>query len=495
MTVLGFYQLAYRIFVFFGVLPQILFFYLLPEKSAGKGTRRVELFGILVSLTLAGLVFVLAPVFMPKFFPSFTGGVRAVQIMGFAIIPATISKIKVSDLYSREKANMVFGSRLIALGIGIIGIVLSFNWSLGLLGLASSLLAIQASLAASLIFLPKLFKRGEAGEMAISVIGMVLVTALLLSFTGGENLKIGTHEKRVEGTGLAMDTNVKIIAVDENTERAKTAIRDAFDEINRVEDLMSVEKKTSEIYALNHGQTDWVNLSPKVLKVLKYSKKYSNLTDGRFDPTVKPLVSLWMEKVKETGNVPEPKELTESIELVEWKNLVIDENKGRARFLKEGMKVTLGGIAKGYAIDQACEVLSEHGIQKALVEIGGDIRTIGNKSWTIAIQHPREDEYLGRIELENKAIATSGDYRRYFFLGQQRIHHLINPKTGRPAENCIGVTVVADNCVAADALSTGVFIAGPEGGKSMLDNLGMKGLIIASTEELVKSDLWDFELD
>lgn len=501
MTVLGPYHFAFRIFVLFGVLPQILFFYLLPEKSAGWKTKKIEVFGILASLGLAGLVFILAPLAVPQIFPHFTEGIKPIQIMGLAIVPATIAKIKTSELYSQEKANSVLGSNLLALGVGIV-CIMSLGRSLGLIGLAYSLLALQIALVAALIFLPKLISRGETGRITISLVGVTLATALLLSFASVQTRQIEIQKEltdeglwKVTGTGLAMDTDVKIIAVDEDADEAEMAIRSAFDEIDRVEELMSDKNETSEIYALNHSGTDWVNLSPEVLHVLGEAKRYSSLSDGCFDPTVKPLVSLWMERVRESGKIPEPDELSEGLELVGWEGLVIDENGGRARLLKEGMEITLGGIAKGYAVDRACEVLLGSGVQRALVDIGGDMRAVGTGSWTIAIQHPRqEDEYLGTIELENSAIATSGDYWRYFFLGSRRVHHIIDPRTGRSADACMSVTIIAENCISADALSTAVFVAGPDEGKALLNSLEIGGLIVTSDEQLITSDSWDFSL-
>lgn len=496
MAVLGVYQFAFRIFVLLGVLPNALFFYLLPEKSAGEKTKRIETFGILVSLGLAGLIFILAPLLVPRVFPGFPEGVKSIQIMGLAVIPAAVSRIEISELYSQEKANVVVGSRLFALGVGIVGIVLSFNKSLGLIGLASSLLALQVALFAALIFFPKLLERGEKGRMTMSLMGMAVITALLLSSISVQTNRIEVHGRKVKGTGLAMGTTASITVIEENTQKAKKAIENAFDEIDRVEGLMSTEKETSEIYALNHNGTEWINLSSETLRILKKAKKYSGLTDGRFDPTAKPLVDLWMEKTKKRGKMPDPDELSEGLKLVDWRNLVIDENAGRARFRREGMKVTLGGIAKGYAIDRACKVISESGMRQALVDIGGDIRAIGDRAWTIAIQDPRkEDEILGKIKLENRAIATSGDYRRYFFLGSERIHHIINPKTGRPADKSISVTVIAENCVAADGLSTGLFVAGPEEGIKILDSLKDPGLIVNSEEEIATSDLWNYSLE
>jgi len=295
---------------------------------------------------------------------------------------------------------------------------------------------------------------------------------------------------------VAMDTTVSITVIENDTEKATTAVKDAFNEIIRIEGLMSPEEESSEIYVLNHSGTSWVNLSPETIYVLKKSLYYSEISGGCFDPTVKPLVDMWMKKVKTQGKIPDPTDLSDELELVGWENLVIDEENGRARFLKEGMQVTLGGIAKGYAIDRACEVLEKSGVKQALVDVGGDIRTIGAKSWTVAIQHPRqESEWLGIIELENEAVATSGDYRRFFFLGSTRIHHIINPKTGYPAEACMSVTVVTENCIDADALSTTVFVMGPDDGKELLDFLGIKGLIVTSDGQTITSNSWGFSLN
>jgi len=494
MAVLGYYQFGYRIFVLFGVLPQVLFFYLLPEKSAGEKTKKIEIYGILVSLGLAGLVFIFAPLVVPQIFPNFTEGIGSIQLMGLAIIPATIAVEKTSELYSQEKANMVLGSHLFALGVGTVGII-SLGRSFGLLGLASSLLALQVALVAALIFLPKLLSRGETGKITTSLLGIVLITALVLSTASVQTLQIEVHDENVKGTGLAMGTLVSITVIDDDTEKAETAIRNAFDEIIRVEKLMSTDEMSSEIYALNHSGTDWVNLSPEVIHVLKKSTHYSSLSNGCFDPTVKPLVDMWMKKVKEQGRIPEPSEINEALALVGWQNLVIDENRGRVRFLKAGMEITLGGIAKGYAIDRACDVLEESGVEKTLVDVGGDIRAIGTRSWNVAVQHPRQEgEWLEVIKLENEAIATSGDYRRFFFLGSKRVHHIINPKTGCPAEACMSVTIVVENCIDADALSTTVFVMGPDDGKELLDSLGIKGLIITSDEQMITSDSWDFSL-
>jgi thiamine biosynthesis lipoprotein len=161
------------------------------------------------------------------------------------------------------------------------------------------------------------------------------------------------------------------------------------------------------------------------------------------------------------------------------------------------MSITLGGIAKGYAVDCACEKLINDGIKYALVNIGGDMRAVGDKNgvpWEIALQNPRnKEEYITIITLDNESVATSGDYERYFFENGRRIHHIINPKTGYPANESISVTIIAKKCIDADALSTSVFVMGPEKGKALLDNFNVKGLIIGSDKQIIKSNLYSYD--
>jgi thiamine biosynthesis lipoprotein len=430
---------------------------------------------------------------VPAAFPGFAEGVGATQLMCLAIVPATLVGIKTADLYAKRKASSVFGSHLLALGIGVAGIIY-FGRTLGLLGLALSLLIMQCALAAALSLSRVL--EGVSGRRIAGSAGIFVLIALALSSAGMQRLWIEAEGGVVRGRGFAMDTTVSITVASEDTQKAREAVKAAFDEILRVERLLSHTDEISEIYALNHAGVRWINLSPETVRVVKKSLYYAELSDGHFDPTVKPLVELWMKQVKSWGRLPTTAELADALAKVGWQGLVVDENNGRARFLREGMEITLGGIAKGYAVDRACEVLAESGVSQGLVDIGGDIRAFGEKSWSVAIQHPRREfEWLGVIELENAAVATSGDYRRFFLLlGEVRVHHILDPKTGQPADTCMSVTIVTENCIDADALSTSVFVLGPERGKELLDSLGVKGLIVASDGRVVTSEAWDFPL-
>jgi thiamine biosynthesis lipoprotein len=508
MELLGYYQFANRIFVLLGVLPQILFFYLLPERSAGSSTKKVERAGMIVALALTGIVFFLAPVIIPTTFAdaaaiSRVEAIRAIQIMGLAIIPATMVGIKSAKLYSEKNTKVVLGSNLLAIGVGVTGIaVLGKHFNLNLIGLAVSLVLLQVAMLLGLFLLPKLLSWGTAGKLAGGLVAMTLVSAALIGSMEARGPVIEIQDGRVTGRGVAMDTVVTITVEDENikmaggpsAEMAVSAVRAAFDEIYLLDRLMSVTDPASEIYALNNSGTDWVNVSPEVIYVLQKAKYYSEISNGAFDVTVEPLVNLWMDKVKESGREPDPAQLQSAMALVGWENLEIDENNSRVRFLKDGMEVTLGGIAKGYAEDKVVELLKQAGVKQALVDMGGQITGFGPRAWTISIQHPRiEGEQLGDLTIENSSVATSGDYRRFYLLAGKRIHHIIDPRTGMSAENCISVTVVTENGIDADALSTAVFVAGSVPGREILDNLGLRGLIVTAEGDMVETNACDFE--
>lgn len=496
MGVLAVYQFAFKLFLLLAIVPNTLFFYLLPEKSGGNEAKKIERAGILLAIGLAFLSFFLAPFITSHVFPGFVEGVDAIRIMSLAIIPMTLTRTKSSELFSRERADIVLGSNLLGLGIGITGIVVTSIQGIGLIGLAASMLASQIGLLGGLFLFPRLLNFGLSGKIGVSFTGVVVAWALITTSLSVVSPQITVEEGRVKGTYLAMDTIVTIQVLATDEEMGREAIREALYEIDRIEKLMSATDPESQIYRLNNSETKWVELSPEVIHVLKRAKEYGDWTDGHFDVTVKPLVDFLMVEVKRRGAMPAPDELEEILELINYRNLIIDEDNNRARLMKEGMAVTLGGIAKGYAIDRACEVLKGKGIENALVDIGGDLRAIGSKSWTIGIIDPRiEGKLLGVIQLENSAIATSGDYKRYHLLGAERIHHIINPKTGEPARDSISVTVVAEDCLSADALSTGVFVAGPEKGKTLLDAFRIGGLIVDPDEKIRTSDYWDYDFE
>jgi FAD:protein FMN transferase len=497
LSMLAVYQFSFRIFLLMAIVPNALFFYLLPERSGGGEVRKFERAGVVASVAIAIAVVILAPYLSSHVFPDFREGIDTMRIMGIAVIPATLARIRSSQLFAEERAAVVLGSNLFGLAIGITCIIITFTQGFGLIGLATSMLASEFGLLAGLFMIPRLLSLGRRGAIGLGLITAVLASALMMGSLGIIFPQITLRDGMVTGTHLAMDTNVTIkvpAGNEEEMQRAREAIRDAFREIDRIEKLMSTENRDSQVYMLNNSGTRWVSLSSEVTYVLKQASDYGTMTDGHFDVTVKPLVDFWMKKILDSGKMPTGSELSQYLELVDYGKLVIDEENSRARFVSDGMEVTLGGIAKGYAVDRACEILQGRGITEALVDIGGDIRTIGERSWTIGIADPRaQGEMLGVIRLKNMAVATSGDYQRYHLIGTERVHHIISPKTGEPASASMSVTIIAENCLTADALSTGVFVMGPEAGRLLLDSIGVGGLIVDARGQITTTNNWDYE--
>lgn len=261
----------------------------------------------------------------------------------------------------------------------------------------------------------------------------------------------------------------------------KAAINAAFEEIKKVERTANKFLRQSEISILNKNGE--IKASPDFLNLIKESKKYYALSSGAFDITVSPLVDIWKNKItraqekKSEMLLPAEDELEDKLGLVGSDKIFINEQESLVKFTQAGMSIDLGGIAKGYAVDKAVLRLKALGINSALINAGGNIYCLGKKGkrkWHIGIQHPRNPEkLLFYLDLENQAVATSGDYEQYFMLGGKRYSHIIDPKTGYPVNNGLAsVTIIAEDAATADALSTAVFVLGKEKGQALLNKIG-----------------------
>ena len=293
-----------------------------------------------------------------------------------------------------------------------------------------------------------------------------------------------------------LGTYATITAISSDKIMAEGAMTLAFEEIDRLEGILSTYKNSTSMHALNRDGF-LSDAEQEILFVFEKSKHYSDLSDGYFDMTIAPILELYGRNFEEYGKSPTYTQIQETLELVNYKN--IEVNDGTILFKKEGMNVTLDGIAKGYIIDKAIQVLKQEGIDNALVDVGGDIRTMGKsdgeKYWKIALQNPRDDgEFISIINISDKAIATSGDYEQYF-TKDKSAHHILNPKTGHSATESISVTIITDNSVDADALATAVFVMGPQNGMNLINDLeNVEGLIVTENKAILKSDNFsDFE--
>jgi len=305
------------------------------------------------------------------------------------------------------------------------------------------------------------------------------------------------HPTSVFSSGLykfhqvAMGTVVEITLTGESEESAQKAALQAFQEIKRIEHLMSPWIESSDVNRINRSAgNDGVKVSPETLEVIKRVQEVSKLSEGGFDITVGPLIQLWR-KARERGKPPEMEEVKETLNWVNFRNL--KTLYGRKVLLrKKGMAIDLGGIAKGYAVDRAFELLKSFGYRNLVVNAGGDLRVGGSKPegpWLIGIQHPRDPEkMMARISVSDTGVATSGDYERFFIHQGKRYHHILDPRNGFPAEECQSVTVLHKEGVTADALATAIFVLGPEKGYSLCQRLeGVDCLIVDKDGSIIFS--------
>ena len=288
-----------------------------------------------------------------------------------------------------------------------------------------------------------------------------------------------------------MGTMIEIILMGDDEGSADQAVLQAFQEMKRIETLMSSWIDSSDVTRINRSAgKEWVKVSPETMEVIKKAKEISELSEGAFDITVAPLVDLWR-KAREKKTPPSVEDVKGKLDLVNFRNIGIDP-KGRVFLKKEGMAIDLGGIAKGHAVDKAFNVLRSLGYHNLIVNAGGDLRAGGkkhNQPWSIGIQNPREPQkILTRIPLSDAAVATSGDYQKFFIYQGKQYHHIVNPKNGFPTEGCQSVTIVTKSCIAADGLATAIFVLGPKKGYALCQKLdGVDCLIVYEEGKIIRS--------
>jgi len=294
---------------------------------------------------------------------------------------------------------------------------------------------------------------------------------IFLAIGWGLNL-ISVFLLRPEGVGIPKNKRAQLYRNNqllmgtfwEVTSPNKEASVIVFSEAKRIENLLSKYIPESEISRLN--RTGKLKVSADTFYIIKKSKEFWQETKGAFDISVTPLVELWGfsdQKYK----VPGETLIKETLKLVGSDKIILHENDNVVEFKLPGMKIDLGGIAKGFALDCAVVKLKQNNISSCLINAGGQVYALGKGpegSWRIAIQNPRKKQFSKIIELKDKSISTSGDYEQFFLNNGRRYCHIINPITGYPADSGIfSVTAISNSGLAADALSTAAFILGGKG--------------------------------
>lgn len=226
-----------------------------------------------------------------------------------------------------------------------------------------------------------------------------------------------------------------------------------------------------------------VEVSADLIEVLERALYYAELSGGAFDPTIGPLVALWgIGSGTSAGRIPDEAEIAGALALVDWRDLVIDRQRGTAFLKYQGMALDLGAIAKGYAADEAARLAREGGVRRGIFDLGGNILALGGRDgkrgeetpWRIGVQNPLDERgaYIGVLSVRDKSIVTSGIYERYFEADGRRYHHILSSGDGYPVNNgLLSVTIVAGRSIDADGLSTAVFALGYEEGRALIETL------------------------
>jgi len=288
-----------------------------------------------------------------------------------------------------------------------------------------------------------------------------------------------------------MGTRITVELFHQDPAVARRGIDAVIREMRRIDATMSPYIESSELSRVNREAHDQpVSVSKELFSLLQRSQWFSGLTEGAFDITFASVGFLYDYR---QGKRPDEKQRQDSAQLINYRNLVLDEEQSTVRFTKAGVRIDLGGIAKGYAVDRCISQLQQLGINNALVTAGGDSRMIGERwgrPWTIGVRDPRNaDKMVAVIPLADVAVSTSGDYERYFEEDGVRYHHIINPKSGDSARELQSVTIIGPDATTTDALSTSVFVLGLERGLRLVNGLeAIDAILVDSNGRLYYSD-------
>lgn len=301
------------------------------------------------------------------------------------------------------------------------------------------------------------------------LLGLGAAGAALLPVQHAEAVLFGRKEYKVSKTRLAMGTFVAMTAIHPSRDEAEQAMGLAFAEIDRLSRLLSRHDGASPLSHLNSNGS-LSHAQPEILELVARSLFYHRQTNGAFDITVKPLVDLFRERA-DAGGTPVDAEISSVLSRIGSQHIRFAD--GNISFARQGMGITLDGIAKGYIVDRASGVLARHGIVNHLINAGGDIRTSGvaarGRAWTVAIQDPDKGrEYPDIVTMGSGAMATSGNYEIYYDR-EKMFHHIVDSRTGRSPELAASVTVIAATVMNADALATGVFVMPPAQGLAFIN--------------------------
>lgn len=268
---------------------------------------------------------------------------------------------------------------------------------------------------------------------------------------------------------------------------AQAAVGAVMGEMRRIDRLMSPYRPNSELALINsHAAQRSVHVSEELHVLIKRSLQISCLTEGAFDITFASIGYLYDYRNRIR---PQDKAVQNRLPSVDFRHVKVDAHDGTLSFAHSGVKIDLGGIAKGHAVDNALEILKRQGIHHALVSAGGDTGILGNRNgrpWVVAVRDPRHpDAVVAMLPMYDVALSTSGDYERYFEQDGVRYHHILNPGTGKSAGELRSVSILGPDVTTTDALSTSVFVLGLEKGMALVGKLRRIEAVIVDREGMV----------
>ncbi|NDL66563.1 FAD:protein FMN transferase [Anaerotalea alkaliphila] len=297
------------------------------------------------------------------------------------------------------------------------------------------------------------------------------------------------QEVVVERSGFSLNTVVSIQIMDHGSEEMLDTI---FERIRDIEDKMSATRESSDISRINGNPgSSGVPVSEDTYRVVERGLAFAEMTGGKFNIALGPVTGLW--KIgTEDARVPSPEEIREALEHVDYRKVRMDPKERTIYLEDKGMRLDLGGIAKGYAADAVAEILREGKVKGAIVNLGGNVFAHGEKAdgspWKIGVQGPfkERNDYVGIVEVRNETIVTSGPYERSFEQDGVLYHHIMDNETGYPVDNGLAsVTIVGKNSMDADGLSTAVYAMGLEAGMAFVEGMeGLECILITNDREV-----------
>jgi thiamine biosynthesis lipoprotein len=308
---------------------------------------------------------------------------------------------------------------------------------------------------------------------------------LVLALVAGTTVCSATVQAAwLEREQAIMGTRCVVELWADDVQAGEAAIEAVFADMRRIDALMSTYKPDSEVSRVNAGAARApVPISAELYALLETSLQYSRLSGGAFDITYASVGYLYDYRARQR---PDEASLRAALTSVDYRQLKLDPVRRTVAFGRPGMRIDLGGIAKGHAVDRGIQILKSRGFSHALVNSGGDTRVLGDRfgqPWVIGIRHPdRRDEVVLRIPLVDAAFSTSGDYERYFDEGGVRHHHILDPKTGRSPHDLRSVTVIASTATRTDGLTKTVFILGPKAGIEFINGLTDADAIVIAAD-------------